>query len=208
VKYYPAYIYLKDKKAVVVGGGRVAERKVRLLINSGASVRIVSPVITSNIKKLVEKGLLEHTRRNYSHGDLNDAFIVIAATSDTTLNTRIAREARHLVNVIDVPTEGNYIVPSIMKRGPLTIAVSTEGASPAVSKVIRMEIEGLYGKDFALYLKLVERLRKKAIKNITNSKERERFLKTLASKAVFNSLRNKGYSATYKRILSTLDNLN
>ncbi len=207
MKYYPAFVCLQDKIAVVVGGGKVAERKVRLLINTGASVRLVSPKITGNIKKLVEKGLLEHTRRNYKHGDLTDAFIVIAATSDTTLNTQIAREARYLVNVIDMPSEGNYIVPSIVKRGPLTIAVSTEGASPAISKAIRMEIEGLYGKDFALYLKFVERVRKKAIKDIKNSMEREKFLKTLASKAVFNSLRNKGYRATYKRILSSLISL-
>jgi precorrin-2 dehydrogenase/sirohydrochlorin ferrochelatase len=204
VKYYPAFINLKDKKAVVVGGGKVAERKVRLLINAGASVRLVSPNITGNIKNLVEKGLIEHTGRNYRHGDLTGAFIVIAATSNTTLNTRIAQEARHLVNVIDVPSEGNYIVPSVVKRGPLTIAISTEGASPAVSKAIRMEIEGLYGKEFALYLKFVERVRKKAIKEITNSKDREKFLKTLASEAVFNSLRNKGYSSTYKSILSSL----
>ncbi len=207
MKYYPAFVNLEDKKAVVVGGGKVAERKVRLLINAGASVKLVSPEITRNIKKLVEKGLLEHTRRNYRHGDLNDAFIVIAATSDTTLNTRIAGEARHLVNVIDMPSEGNYIVPSIVKRGPLTIAISTEGASPAVSKAIRMEIEGLYGKEFALYLKLMERVRNKAIQEITNSKEREKFLKTLASKAVLNSLRNNGYTATYKRILSSLISL-
>ncbi|MBI5664323.1 MAG: bifunctional precorrin-2 dehydrogenase/sirohydrochlorin ferrochelatase [Nitrospirae bacterium] len=204
MKFYPAFINLKDKKAVVVGGGKVAERKVRLLINAGASVRLVSPRITGNIKKLAERGLLEHTRRNYRQGDLKDAFIIIAATSDVALNTQIAREAGHLVNVIDMPSEGNFIVPSIVKRGPLTIAVSTEGASPAVSKAIRMEIEGLYGKEFALYLKFVERVRKKAIKDITNSREREKFLKTLASPSVFSALRNRGYKATYKSILASL----
>ena len=206
MKYYPAFLDLKDKKTVIIGGGKVAERKVRLLINTGASIKLISPDITNNLRKLADKGLLEHIKRNYRDGDLNDAFIVIAATSSTVLNTRIAREARHLVNVIDMPSEGNYIVPSVVKRGPLTIAISTEGASPAVSKAIRKEIEELYGKEFALYLKFVETIRKLAMKKIIDSKEREKFLQSLASEDIFKSLLERGFSRLSQKIYASLNN--
>lgn len=206
MKYYPAFLDLKDKKAVIIGGGKVAERKVRLLINTGAFVKLISPDITNNLRKLAEKGLLEHIKRNYRDGDLNDAFIVIAATSSTVINTRIAREARHLVNVIDMPSEGNYIVPSVVKRGPLTIAISTEGASPAVSKAIRKEIEEHYGKEFALYLKFMETIRKRAMKEIIDNREREKFLQSLASVDIFKSLRERGFSRLSQKISASLNN--
>jgi len=206
VRYYPALVNLKNKKAVVVGGGRVAERKVRHLIDAGAYVKVVSPAITGYLRKLADNGLLEHIQRNYRKGDLNNAFVAIAATSSTVLNTQIAREAKHLVNVIDMPSEGNYIVPSIVRRGPLTIAVSTEGASPAISKTIRKEIEERYGKEFALYLRHVEAVRKRAMEKILSEKKREKFLKSLASDEVIVTLRTKGFRAAQKIISSSLDN--
>jgi precorrin-2 dehydrogenase/sirohydrochlorin ferrochelatase len=207
VKYYPAFLNLHNKKAVVVGGGRVAERKVRLLISAGASVTLISPDMTSVLKKLAEKKSLKHLKRNYRKGDLKGAFIVIAGTSSPEVNRQIAQEAGQLVNVIDLPSEGNYIVPSVVKSGPLTIAISTEGASPALSKAIRKEIAGHYGREFASYLRFVEVVRKKALKKITNDKKREKFLKSLASEELLNTLRNKGFRNAQKRILASLDNI-
>jgi precorrin-2 dehydrogenase/sirohydrochlorin ferrochelatase len=205
VKYYPAFLDLKDKKAVILGGGKVAERKVRLLIQAGASVTLVSPDITGNIRKLVNRGLLQHVERTYRKGDLKNAFIVIAGTSSSVINKKIAQDARHLLNVVDMPTEGNYIVPSILKRGPLTIAISTEGSSPAISRAIRKELERYYSSDFALYLKFVERIRKKAMKDFANAKRREKFLKSLASYDLLNILRSKGFGAVRKIIESSLN---
>lgn len=207
MKYYPAFLDVKNKKAVVVGGGKVSERKVRLLISAGANVTLISPDITDNLRTLTEKGFLEHIQRNYKKGDLKDAYIVIAGTSSAATNTKVAQEAGHLVNVIDIPYEGNYIVPSIVKRGPLTIAISTEGASPAISKAIRKEIEGYYSREFARYLRFVEMVRKKAMKKIKNDKKREQFLKSLASEALLDDLRSKGFSTVQKEILSSLDSI-
>lgn len=207
MKYYPAFLDVKNKKAVVVGGGTVSERKVRLLIRAGANVTLISPDITDNLRTLTKKGLLEHIARNYKKGDLKDAYIVIAGTSSAVTNTKVAQEADHLVNVIDIPYEGNYIVPSIVKRGPLTIAISTEGASPAISKAIRKEIEGYYGREFARYLRFVEMVRKKAMKKIKNDKKREQFLKSLASERLLDTLRSKGFSTVQKEILSSLDSI-
>ncbi len=207
MKYYPVFLDLKDKSAVVVGGGRVAERKVRPLINAGALVKIISPGITGSLLKLKEKGLIKHLKRNYRREDLKGAFIVIAATSSADTNAKVAQEAEHLVNVIDAPSEGNYIVPSLVERNPLTIAISTGGASPAVSKAVRKEIEGLYGREFVLYLRFVERIRREALHKITNSREREKFLKSLASREIFDALRDKGFRAAKNMITSSLNHM-
>ena len=207
MKYYPAFLNLKDKTTVVVGGGKVAERKVRTLIKAGAAVKVISPVITAGIKKLKEKGMLKHVKRNYRMGDIENVFIVIACTSSDEINREIAQNAGGLVNVIDSPSEGNFIVPSVVKQGRLTVAISTDGASPAVSKAIRKEIERQYDKEFSLYLRFLESLRKRVMKEIKNSRQRERFFRSLASEEIFNSLRNNGFVMTSKKILASLDKM-
>lgn len=194
MKYYPAFINLRNRKAVVVGGGSVAERKVNTLLKAGALVTVISPVVTKKIDILKCQGRIAHIRREYRKSDIKDAFLVIAGTSSSRTNARVARDAPHLINVIDMPSEGNFIAPSLVKRGPLTIAISTEGSSPAVSRAIRQELEKLYGPDFGRYLKLLERIRKKAQKQISNRKKREQFLKGLASEEIFERLRTDGLS--------------
>ncbi len=207
MKYYPVFLKLNNKKAVVIGGGKVAERKVLTLLKAGAAVKVISPKITKALENLKNKRALTHIKRTYRTGDLKNAFIVIAGTSSDKTNAKIARNAKHLgdksqrlVNVIDTPSEGNFIAPSIVKRGPLTIAISTEGSSPAMSKAIRKELEKLYGVEFARYLRYLTDMRKKAIKDIKNSKKREQFLKSLASNKIFDELRKKGFSSLPRSI--------
>lgn len=207
MKYYPAFLNLKNKKAVVIGGGKVAERKIRSLLRAGASVTVVSPDITKAMHKLRGKGSLTHVRRNYRKGDLKKAFIVFACTSSPEINTIVARDAEHLVNVVDTPDDGNFIVPSNVKRGPLTIAISTEGASPAMSKAIRGELEELYDREFARYLKFLTTMRSKALKEIRDDRNREMFLKSLASQEVLTVLRRKGFNALSGKILKSLNNM-
>ena len=207
MRYYPAFIDLKNKKAVVVGGGKVAERKVRMLVKAGASVKVISPDITDEISKLTEKGVISHMKRNYRKGDLKGAFIVIAGTSSAEANARIARDAACLVNVVDVPSRGNYIVPSVVTRGPLSIAISSEGASPAVSKAIRKELEKMYGPEFRSYLRFLRQVRELATEKITLKRSREKFLKSLASEELLDMLRDKGFSATSKKVLASLEKL-
>jgi precorrin-2 dehydrogenase/sirohydrochlorin ferrochelatase len=194
VKYYPVFLNLNNKRAVVVGGGKVAERKVRVLIRAGALVKVVSPHITKSLEKLEKDGRIHHVKRPYREGDLKDAFLVIAGTSSASTNAKIARDARHLINVIDTPTEGNFIAPSIVKRGALTIAISTGGSSPAVAKTIRKELEKLYGSEFTHYLRLLEKVRRKIMQEIQDGKEREKLLKKFASEEIFNTIRKKGTS--------------
>ncbi len=200
MKYYPVFLNLNAKKAIVIGGGEVAERKVRTLLKAGAIVKIISPGITKPLERLKKRGTITHLKRLYRKGDLKDAFIVIAGTSSARLNTKIADDAQHLVNVIDTPSEGNFIAPSIVKSGALTIAISTEGSSPAAAKSIREELEKLYGTDFAHYLKYLGIMRNKAMKEIKEDRKRNKFLKGLASEKIFSALRKSGPSCLPKII--------
>lgn len=207
MKYYPAFLDLKNKRAVVIGGGKVAERKVRGLIKAGASVKVVSPSLTSALENLSEKGKVSHVRRNYRKGDIKGAFIVIAATSSGETNKKLARDADCLVNVIDSPSDCDFIVPSVVKRGPLTIAVSTEGASPAVSRAVRKEIEKYYDREFSRYLRFVESVREKAMKEIKDTAVRAKFFRSIASEEIFKTLRDKGFDAVAKKVLAFLESM-
>lgn len=199
--YYPAFLNLKGKRAVVIGGGKVAERKILALLRAGADVTVISPKLTKRLEKEKAEGRIRHIPREYRRGDLKGAFLVIAATSYPEINTKVVREAgviceSLLLNVVDMPSQCNFIVPSIVRRGPLTIAISTSGTSPAMARAIRRDLEKLYGPEFANYLKLLGKIRKKAIKEIPDKKKRVEFFKSLASEEIMEILRNRGFKET------------
>jgi len=194
--YYPVFLDLEKKRAVVIGGGRVAERKVISLISAGARITVISPAITKRIEREKENGRIRHISRQYRKGDLKNAFLVIAATDSRAVNEKVARESPGLVNVVDTPELCNFIVPSIVNRGPLTIAVSTGGVSPALSKSIRQELEGIYDHEISGYLKLLGKIRSEAIKTMKDQKKRGTFLKAVASAKMLSMLREHGCSVT------------
>ena len=200
MKYFPVFLNLDGKKVVVIGGGGVAERKVLTLVKAGAIVKLISLDLTNALEKLKKRGLLIHIKRQYKKGDLKNAFLVIAGTSSARINQKIAQDAKHLINVIDNPSEGNFIAPSLVKRGPLTIAISSEGTSPAAAKFIRKEIESIYGKEFIQYLKFLGTMRTRALNEIKDNKKRSKFLKSLASKKIFDTVREKNISSLRKQI--------
>jgi precorrin-2 dehydrogenase/sirohydrochlorin ferrochelatase len=196
--YYPAFLNLKDKKTVVIGGGKVAERKILSLLKAGSDVKVISPYLTKRLEKEKLRGRIEHIPRQYRKGDLKSVSLVIAATDSGVINERISKDAPCLVNVVDTPLLCNFIVPSIVNRGLLTIAVSTTGVSPGLSRSIRKELEKLYGPEFANYLKSVKVIRTKALKLIQDKKKRGELLKAIASEKIINILREKGFKETKK----------
>ncbi len=189
--YYPVFLHLSGRPCVVVGGGKVAERKALSLLKSGASVTIISPGLTKRLKKEASAGNIRHISRRYQNGDLKKAFLTIAATDSIEINKKVSEDAPHLVNVVDVPSLCNFIVPSVVRRGPLTIAISTSGASPSTAKTIRKELEKLYGPAFGKHLNSLRKKRAKAMEEIKDKKERERFLKSLATEEIIRKLRKK-----------------
>ena len=146
MKYYPINLKIKGKLCVVIGGGRVAERKVKNLLRCGARVRVVSPDLTKLLSKWVSQGKIAYTRREYRTSHLKRAFLVYAATSNRKANAKIARDAAEqklLVNVADAAKESTFILPAVLRKREVSIAVSTNGLSPAKSVRIRDRIKEL-----------------------------------------------------------------
>lgn len=202
--YYPAFIDLKGKHCIVVGGGKVAERKVAALLRSGAKVTVISPFITGALADHRESKRIKHVKREYRKGDLEDAFIVIAAASDRRVNEEVSLDAPCLLNVVDAPELANFIVPSVVKRGPLALAVSTSGFSPALAKSIRRELEVFYGKQFGLFVDFLGKQRKKALINIPDYGTRERLMKQITTPEMLGVLRKEGFKTTRNLILKII----
>ena len=187
--YYPVFLDLRGKSCVVVGGGRVAERKALALLAAGARLTVVSPALTARLRKEKDRGSLRHVGRAFRPGDLTGAFLVIAATDDERVNEAVAARKDLLVNVVDQPERCTFIVPASVRRGPLHVAISTSGTSPAMARAIREDLEQTYGKEFGLYLRKLARMRERAVREIPDPRERERFLKTLASGKIVKMLK-------------------
>lgn len=161
--FYPMFVDIEGRRCLVVGGGPVATEKTEKLLDHGAVVRLVSPAITPELRALVDGGqIAEHHERPYDPADLDGCFIVIAATNLDAINRMVWQdaEARGVIcNVVDVPPLCNYIVPSIVRRGELAIAISTGGASPVVAKHIRRDIQQRYGPEWQALVDLMRDLR-------------------------------------------------
>jgi len=160
--YYPIFLNIYQRKCVVVGGGEVALRKVRTLLEQGATVQVVTPSLCLELSHLAKSGAINVLQRNYEPGDLQGAYIAIAATTQADTNKRVATEAKSrgiLVNVVDDWEQSDFIVPSHIRRGDLTIAVSTAGKSPALAQKIRKKLEKDWGEEYASLVVIVDEVR-------------------------------------------------
>ena len=150
--FYIACLRLKDRRCLVVGGGEIGLEKVEGLLACDASVTLVAPEAVPELEALAAEGSIAWERREYAPGDLEGTFMVIASTDDTDVNISVYEDAERramLVNVVDVPPLCNFILPAIVRTGPLAIAISTAGASPALAKRMKREIGKLFGEEYA-----------------------------------------------------------
>jgi precorrin-2 dehydrogenase/sirohydrochlorin ferrochelatase len=160
--YYPVYLDLNGRLAVIVGAGKVAQRKARTLAGYGADVVVVAPEVSQELLELESEGLVSIEQRGYVRGDLADAFLAVCATDSEEVNRAVFAEAEErgcLVNVVDVPELCNFIVPSIVRRGSLQIAISTGGAAPTVAKRLRKRFQAEFGEEWADYVELLGQVR-------------------------------------------------
>jgi precorrin-2 dehydrogenase/sirohydrochlorin ferrochelatase len=160
--YYPAILDLGGRRCLVVGAGKVGEAKIANLLKAGARVKVVSLEATEQVRRWAEQGTIELQLRAYESADLEDRFLVVAATERRDTNVQVSKDAERrqmLCNVVDVPELCNFILPSIMRQGDLAIAVSTAGASPALARKVRLELEQSYGEEYALAMDLLGSLR-------------------------------------------------
>jgi len=166
MKYYPVNLDIKNRDCLVVGGGSVGTRKVKALVNCGATVTVVSPETTARLDRMAAAGLISLEKRVYGSSDLDGKFLVIGATDDEALNRRIKADAEQLntlCNIADKPEICNFILPAIVNRGDLVIAVSTSGKSPAFAKKLRKELENQFGGEYELFLRLMGAIRERLL---------------------------------------------
>jgi len=176
---YPMMIDLTGRRCLVVGGGTVAERKVASLLAGGGDVVVVSPSLTSGLMDRFRAGEIECRLRPYRRGDGEGCFLVIAATDKEAVNRQVYEDARargQWINVVDRPDLCNFIVPSAVRRGRLTIAVSTAGASPSLAKEIRMRLETEYGPEYEVFLDLLVEMRKRIQSKVDDTRLRYRLM--------------------------------
>ncbi len=182
--FYIACLRLTGRRCVVVGGGEIGLEKVEGLLACGGRVVLIAPDAIDALQELAAEGSIEWERREYRPGDLEGTFIAIAATSDTDVNIRVyedAEERAMLVNVVDVPPLCNFILPAIVRTGPLAIAISTAGASPALAKRIKSEIAAAYGTEHARLAELLNEARGWAKGNLPTYQDRKAFFEGIVN---------------------------
>ncbi len=187
MRYFPVFLNLRGKKVVVVGGGSVAERKVRTLLKAGANIDVISPKITKGLEALKDKGRINHIKRTFRDADIGGSVLAIAATDSAEVNKRVAMVAP-LVNTVDDPDNCSFIVPSMVCRGDLTIAISTSGNSPAFAKAVRKELQRIYGRQYAGFLNEMKVLRERAKREVRDRAQRERLFNRLICPDVLKAL--------------------
>lgn len=178
MKQFPVFLSLQDKPCMIIGGGEVAERKADALLKANAKVTVVSPQLTAHLAYLVAEGQLHFIERHYQTGDINEAFLVIAATDQTAVNQAVAAEANQhniLVNVADNLSLCNFIVPSVLDRSPVTIAVSTGGASPVLARQLRMKLESMIPSSCGELAAITEEYRQQVKQKFATVEERKVF---------------------------------
>ena len=190
---YPVTLNISGRLCVVIGGGRVAERKILSLLKAGARVRAVSPQLTETLEELAAAGRIDWQARRFQAGDLAGAMLVFAATDSRQVNdlaAQVAEQAGQLVNVADAPEQCSFQVPAVLRQGDLTIAVSTNGKSPALSARIRKRLEADYGPEYAVLLDLLGRIRAQELAGERDETARKNLFANILHEDILDWIRN------------------
>jgi precorrin-2 dehydrogenase / sirohydrochlorin ferrochelatase len=182
MKTYPLFALIEDRPCLVVGGGAVGERKVQDLLAAGARVTVVSRELTPGLAALAAQGKIQFIRGEFAASHLEGMTLVVGATDDQEVNRQVSAAAKNrglLVNIVDAPELCTFIVPAQVRRGPLTLAISTGGASPALARQIREELEGRFGPDYGRYLRVLQAVRDRVLARRRGNPENMRLFKAL-----------------------------
>ena len=201
---YPIFLNMRDRQCVVVGGGNVALRKIMGLLEAGASVTVVAEKFDPLIMDLAKEEKIKLIKRHFKPQDIENAFIVFAATDDNAVNVEIAEIAREhgtLVNAVDNPVYCDFFSSAVMKRGPLRIAVSTSGLCPGIANCIRKELEELYDESYSDFIRNAGVMRHYILhrENITEN-QKNNALKWLYNKETFNLFVNSGKEKVWEEL--------
>lgn len=206
--YYPIYLDVEGRNAVIIGGGEVCARKAETMMRYGARVTIVSPVFTDEIEKWAQEGCLTLSRKRYETADIEDAHIVIASTDDTSVNEQIAADARARripVNVVDVTPLCEFIVPAIIEKDGIQIAISTGGKSPALARTLKEDLHRAIGPEYAEVNNLLGSLRDGAKAKLPTDVDRKRFFDGIIASGVLPLLRGGNRRQAYQIVADACD---
>jgi len=182
--FYIACLKLSGRRCLVVGGGEIGLGKVEGLLACDGNVTLVAPDAIEPLRELASEGSIRWERREYRPEDLEGTFMVIASTDDTDVNIKVYEDAERramLVNIVDVPPLCNFILPAIVRTGPLAIAISTAGASPALAKRIKAEIAEEYGEPYARLAILLNEVRGWAKGTLPTYQDRKAFFESIVN---------------------------
>lgn len=182
---FPMFFRLQGRRCLVIGGGKVAEQKIRGLLEAGARVRVIAPKVTPVISRLAQNQKLEWLPRNFELNDISRAFLVVAATSSSDVHEVVwqtARRANVFCNVVDDPLRCDFFYPAVMRRGDLQIAVSTGGRSPALAQQIRKLLEKQFGTEYAEWVARLGQKRRRLFAKESDAVRRKELSHQMASK--------------------------
>ncbi len=192
-------LQIEGKQAIVVGGGEVAARKVTSLIKANASVTVVSPSLSDPLQQWVKAGKIQWMQKSFSKEDVADAFIVVAATNDKAINFAVYEAAKDkLLNIVDRPDLCSFHVPARFERGSLTVAISTDGISPALTKEIKKRLGSMFDESYENYLHFLKGAREITQMNVKDEKKRRFLLQQIATESFF---LEKNWEESFHRLL-------
>jgi len=185
---FPMFVKLSGRRCLVAGGSAIAEGKISGLLACGANVVVVAPEVTDKIDDWSRNGCLTWHAREFRPADLEKTFLVVAATGAESVNESVFREAEAsgiLCNVVDEPERCHFYYPAVVRRGPLQIAISTAGQSPALASRLRRELEEQFGPEYEAWLQQLGAIRKHVFAQRSDPRRRVRILQRLASRGAF-----------------------
>ena len=201
--YYPIFIDIEDRSVLIVGGGEVCTRKAETMLKYGARVTVVSPQFSDELQQWADEGKLRLRRKLYEESDLEGAHIVIASTDDQSANERVAADCRaHRipVNVVDVTPLCEFIVPAIVDKGSVHIAISTGGKSPALARTLKEDLQRMIGPEYAVVNDILGALREGAKSVLETDVDRKHFFDRILARGILDMLREGRRADAYRAI--------
>jgi siroheme synthase-like protein len=208
--FYPVYLDLRNRPALVVGGGAVAERKVESLMEAGARVTLVSPQATEALCQHSEAGRIVLHRRRFELSDLDGVCLVISATDDTAVQAKVAAaaEARNIpVNTVDIPELCTFIVPAVVRRGSVTVAISTGGKSPSLAAALRSRMESVLTDEVARTADLLGSIRDEVHERFKSFEQRKRVFEQIIDSGIMEWIGECDDAAALERVRRMIDKM-
>jgi siroheme synthase-like protein len=205
--FLPIFMEMRGRDCLVVGGGAIAESRVRALLQAEAAVTVVAPVVTHGLTVLAGARAIRHSSRNYVSDDVRGRFMAWAAVDDPAIAKRVAEDARRMgvpLNAADRPGLCDFITPAVLRRGPIQIAITTGGASPALSRRLRERLENIVGPEYASLAEILRQVRQWLRGRVRDPNERARTLKALLDSDLPLALRDHDRAAADRVVRSYL----